>query len=318
MKNRSLRLPHSTEHVARRASDHLALLRPSHWAKSLIAIPIGPALMIGDATASALHALAGTLAMFVLASAAVYVVNDLADMERDRSHPSKRRRPLASGAVTPSAALIMLAIIAAMTTALALALPAPLTAIVALYLACNLAYSVRLKHVPIVEMLVVAFGFALRTASGYLAFGAMPDPWVVTTVFAGSMLLTIGKRREELRRLDDSAQHRPVLAHYTQPLLDAYLLIAGIACFGAGLAATLYLLDAANQPALFFFTLPFPIYLFQRYLLLAYAGSGTSNPTRLVLGDRVTHVVLVAWAATLGLGSMLGDAALRGWFVPTP
>ncbi|WP_372424457.1 UbiA prenyltransferase family protein [Salinarimonas chemoclinalis] len=304
---------HPVDHLVRRVGDHLALLRPTHAAKSLVAISIGPALMLGEATLPALVTLAGAIALFVLASSAVYVVNDLADVERDRLHPKKRLRPLASGAVTPTAALWMLAGLAAGMVVLAIVLPPLLGVIVFLYLACNLAYSLALKHTPIVEMLIVAAGFALRTASGYVAFSAMPDPWVIATVLAGSLLLTIGKRRAELQRAHDSAEHRPVLAHYSQPLLDAYLLVAGIACFAASLAVLVDTLSSVNRPALVFVSLPFVIYLFQRYLLLAFAGRGTGNPTRLLLGDRVTHVVLVAWAATLVLAALLGDVVLDGW-----
>ncbi|MGJ3262825.1 MAG: UbiA prenyltransferase family protein [Salinarimonas sp.] len=301
-----------TDQLIRRVADHLALLRPTHATKSLVAISIGPALMVGGATLPALIDLAGTIALFVLASSSVYVVNDLSDIERDRLHPSKRRRPLASGAVSPRTALWMLAGLVAAMIGLSVTLPPILPAIVALYLASNLAYSLLLKHVPIVEMLIVASGFALRTAAGYVAFGAVPDPWVIATVLAGSLLLTVGKRRAELQRAHDCAEHRPVLAHYSASLLDAYLLVAGIACFGAAVAAMLHILDAANQPALFFVSLPFVIYLFQRYLLLAFAGTGTSNPTRLLLGDRVTHVVLAAWATTLAAAAILGETLLSG------
>lgn len=303
----------SADHLSGRVLDHLALLRPSHWTKSLIAIPIGPALMIGDATLPALLTLAGTIVLFILASAAIYIVNDLSDIERDRLHPTKRDRPLASGAVTPKAALWMLAGLVAAMIVLSFLLPKLLTAIVVFYLACNLTYSLWLKHIPIVEMLIVASGFTLRTAAGYVAFGAVPDQWVIATVFAGSLLLTVGKRRGELRRINNSADHRPVLAHYSEPLLDAYLLVATIACFGASLAAMLRFFESTDLPALFFISLPFAIYLFQRYLLLAFAGSGTSNPTRLLLGDRVIHLVLVVWVVTLGLGAMLGDAVFGEW-----
>ncbi|MGP9820846.1 UbiA prenyltransferase family protein [Salinarimonas sp. NSM] len=304
---------HPVDHLVRRVGDHLALLRPTHAAKSLVAISIGPALMLGQATLPTLVTLAGTIALFVLASSAVYVVNDLADIERDRLHPKKRLRPLASGAVAPATALWMLAGLAACMVALAVALPPLIGMIVGLYLVCNLAYSLALKHTPIVEMLIVAAGFALRTASGYVAFGLVPHPWVIATVLAGSLLLTIGKRRAELQRAHDSAEHRPVLAHYSQPLLDAYLLVAGIACFAASLAVLVDTLDSVNRPALVFVSLPFVIYLFQRYLLLAFAGTGTGNPTRLLLGDRVTHVVLAAWAAALVVAAMLGDVMLDGW-----
>ncbi len=295
-------------------SQHLTLLRPSHWIKSLIAISIGPALMFGEASASTLLALTGTITMFIFASAAVYIVNDLSDIERDRLHPTKRDRPLASGAVTPRVAILMLLGLILTMILLSFMIPMLLTMIVMLYLAFNLTYSFWLKHVPIVEMLIVAVGFALRTASGYVAFGTVPDQWIIATVLAGSLLLTVGKRRGELRRLKDSAKHRPVLAYYSEPLLDAYLLTAAIACFGAGLVAILQIFNTASLPALFFVSLPFATYLFQHYLMLAFVGTGTSNPTRLLLANRSIHFVLFIWVLTLVLSTMLGNIFFDGLF----
>ncbi|MDJ0820556.1 MAG: UbiA prenyltransferase family protein [Paracoccaceae bacterium] len=290
--------------------DHIALMRPSHWSKSVIAVPIGPALMMGDADASRLLALAGAVAMFSLASGAVYIINDLSDMEKDRLHPKKRTRPLASGAVSPRGALFLLAGLAAVMVGFALALPPLISAIVCLYIACNLTYSLWLKHVPIIEMLLVAAGFALRATAGYVAFLTVPDAWVIATVFSGSLLLTIGKRREEMLRVTRSTDHRPVLANYSGPLLDAYMQIAAIATLGSFLAALMRIVDAADLKMLFFVSLPFAVYLFLRYLLVAFAGSGAGNPTRLLLSDRTMHAVLVAWAAVAGLAAMLGQGEL--------
>lgn len=301
--------PPVVHHTLQKVMDHLALVRPAHWSKTLIAVPIGPVLLLRDASVTGALAVLGTITMFIVASAAVYIINDLSDVERDRLHPTKRNRPLASGAVTQTAAFIMLACLAAAMVALYLAVPPLVTAVVVVYLACNLAYSMWLKHVPIIEMLIVAAGFSLRTSAGYIAFGVVPDPWVITTVLTGSLLLTVGKRRDELRRVSASSKHRPVLAHYTDALLDAYLIVAAIACVGLGIAALFTNFDAVS----FYVSLPFVTYLFKRYLLLAFAGHGTSNPTRLLLGDRTTHYVLLAWLLSIGLFAAVGDISFASY-----
>jgi len=296
------RQKHDIRLLAGRLSNHIALLRPSHWIKSLLAIPIGPVLMIEYTTLSSLLILAATIVMFVFASAAVYIINDLMDIERDRQHPIKRQRPLASGAVTPTAALGMLLIIVICMILMSFMLPTLLTTIVTFYLIINLGYSIWLKHVPILEMIAVASGFSLRTIAGYIAFNAVPDHWVVVTVLAGSLLLTVGKRREELRCIKNAGEHRPVLAHYTEPLLNAYLLVFAISCFGTGLMAMRQVFELNGAPALFYVSLPFLIYLLQRYLLIAFTGEETSNPTRLILKDRIIHLVLAIWVSMLGIG----------------
>ena len=293
------------DRLLRRVSDHLSLLRPSHWSKSLIAVPVGPLLVLDESTFAGLAALLGTIAAFMLASSAVYVINDLADIERDRLHPTKRLRPLPSGAVSSVAATSTLAALLLAVIASSFQLPLPVVMLVLAYLICNLGYSLFLKHVPIVEMLIVATGFALRAASGYLAFGLMPEERVIATVFAGSLLLTIGKRREELRRVENSTSHRPVLAHYTKNLLDAYLIVAAIACFGAALATLQHVFDTRGLPVLLFVSLPFATYLFLHYLMLVFARSGTGNPTRMLLTDRTIHGALIVWVLTIGTGVLL-------------
>lgn len=280
---------------------HILLLRPSHWSKSLIAVSIGPLLLFSEANPGSLLVLIGTIVMFCLASSAVYIINDLSDIEHDKLHASKKTRPLASGVVACGAAYLMLFGIAIVLAFIGTVLPILQSSIVALYVCINLLYSFWLKHVPIVEMLFVAAGFVLRTTAGYLAFKTAPEPWVIVTILAGSLLLIIGKRREELSLISGSSDHRPVLKHYSKQLLDAYLLVAVITCLMASFACIVKIFDSMNLHVLSFLSLPFIIYLFKRYLLLAYMGSKTSNPTKMILSDRPLHCVLLIWAITLGM-----------------
>ncbi|MDO6588240.1 UbiA prenyltransferase family protein [Salipiger sp. 1_MG-2023] len=229
-------------------------------------------------------------------------------IEKDRLHPGKRHRPLASGAVSPRGALRLLGILAVLMAGLAMLLPPMISIIVGLYIACNLTYSLRLKSVPIIEILLVAAGFALRASAGYAAFRTVPDPWVIATVFSGSLLLTVGKRREEMRRVSRCTEHRPVLAHYSPSLLDAYMQIAAVATLGSSLVVLMQVVDAADLRILFFVSLPFILNIFLRYLLVVFAGSGAGNPTRLLLSDRTLQGTLIAWAALTELAAILAQA----------
>ena len=154
--NYEIHLPRlSYDRLLRRVSDHISLMRPTHWSKSVIAVPIGPLLMLHQSSVQGFISLIATIAMFALASSAVYVINDLADIERDSLHPTKRLRPLPSGAVSPQTAKLMLIALFAGIVVLSFQLPVIIVALVVLYLGGNLAYSLYLKHIPIVEMLIV-------------------------------------------------------------------------------------------------------------------------------------------------------------------
>lgn len=278
----------------------LILMRPMHWSKSIIAVPIGPAFLFSHGTVIDILFLIGTISLFCIASGAVYIINDLCDIEKDRVHPTKSHRPLASGAIRARAAYALLTVLSAIMVLLIFTLPPIIAVIIAIYLFLNLIYSFGLKHVPIVEILIVSTGFAFRTASGYLAFGFLPDPWVLSAVFSGNILLTVGKRREEMQVVSRSGEHRPVLTHYTSALLDSYIQIATVATLTCVLMVLSSIVDTADSWILFVISLPFVIYLFLRYLLVAFAEVGTGNPTRLLLSDKNMHWALILWAIVVG------------------
>jgi len=189
--------------------------RPRQWPKNflVLAAPVaGATFGRPDGLACALVALAA----FTAASAAVYLVNDVADADRDRQHPVKRARPVAAGDLRPAHALAVAgaAMAAAASSGLWIAAPG-LTVTVLIYLAISLSYSAALKHIPGIELAAVASGFVLRALGGAAATRVPPSGWFLAVCSLGALMVAVSKRRSELAALGDAAtSHRPVLRWY--------------------------------------------------------------------------------------------------------
>jgi 4-hydroxybenzoate polyprenyltransferase len=270
-------------------------LRPRQWVKNGFIF----AALVFDGQLTQAGPLARTLAGFVvfcLASSSVYLINDLADLEEDRLHPVKKSRPLPSGALPiPLARAASVALIVVSGLA-ALALSTGFTAIVLTYIASNLLYSWRLKHVPIVDVFIVAAGFVLRVAAGTtLIVVERFSPWLYVCMTLLALFLALGKRRAELKLLADSAgQHRRVLDGYTIPLLDQLLVIVSSSTI---MAYSLYTFSADNLPTnhLMMLTIPFVIYGIFRYVWLAQVKDAGGAPEDLLLTDRPMLATFLLW-----------------------
>jgi decaprenyl-phosphate phosphoribosyltransferase len=215
--------------------------RPRQWPKNLLvfAAPLaGASLGRGFG-----YALVAMLA-FGCASAAVYMVNDVTDAERDRRHPVKRNRPIAAGALPAQHALVLAVLFAALAIAAGVVIREPLlVATVAAYLCTSFIYSARLKHVPYVEMLLVASGFLLRVLGGAAATHVRPSIWFLLVCSLGALGVAIAKRYTELTSLgEDAVKHRPVMRWYRPAVLRVMQFLVG-----AAMLAT-YLMWAINEP----------------------------------------------------------------------
>jgi decaprenyl-phosphate phosphoribosyltransferase len=284
----------------------LALLRPRQWVKNAFVLVVP---LAADPAALLRHlgpALAAVLA-FTAASAAVYVLNDWLDRERDRLHPVKRHRPLAGGAVGgPGALLLGSGALAVAVLGAALSAPAVRLVLVA-YLLLTLAYCLVLKNLPLVDVSVVALGFVLRAVAGCLAVAAPFNPALIICVYCSCLLLSLGKRRHELAaagRAGRSAAHRPALAGYSVPLLDQLMAVL--------LAATLtsYVLFVLSgpppyAPVLAVTTVPFAIFALCRYAHLLAQHAAGGEPSRDVFADRPLVINAGLWLACLALVPLL-------------
>ena len=302
-------LPITTEAGSER-STALSLfvsLRPSQWTKNLIvfaALLFGqrgtaPAFLVPQAIGQAIAA----FAIFCVLSGIVYLINDVADREKDRLHPRKRFRPIASGAIAPATAV---------TTALVLTVGAlgaswflrPAFALVALtYVALLALYSGPLKHVVIIDVLIVAFGFVLRAAGGALAIDVPISHWLLILTMLGALFLALSKRRHELVLLADGAtRHRRILQEYSPYLLDQMIAVVTASTIVAYAFYTVSpeTIEKFGTDRLIW-TLPFPLYGIFRYLYLVHLKEGGGSPSEMLLSDRPLLLCVALWAASVVL-----------------
>ena len=261
------------------------LLRPKQWIKN--GFVLAPLVFAGAFTQpeSVGRALVAMM-LFCLASSAVYILNDLCDFEKDRAHPQKRlSRPLAAGAVTPARAKAVLAGLAAVL-AVGFAFSPITMAVIAAYLAINVAYSFKLKHQPVVDLFCVASGFVLRIVAGAAAIAVPLTSWMLITTLCLALYLATIKRRQELVATGNTG--RAVLGSYSVSLLDRY---AEMSAVGAIVFYSLFTMTV--RPALAY-TVPCVLFGLFRYWYLVERGDGES-PTDVVWTDWPLALTVVVW-----------------------
>ena len=274
-------------------------MRPRQWTKNVFvfaALVFDKQLLIPE---SFVRTLAGFV-LFCLISSSVYIFNDIADIDADREHPQKRRRPIASGKLPLSAAWIAGIGLALVSLVGGYLLSAAFAVVVSAYFLLNIAYSKWLKHVIIIDVLVLAAGFVLRVDAGVrLIHVERFSPWLYVVMTLLALYLGFGKRRAELALLShDAASHRKVLQGYTIRLLDQYILIVtGMTIIGYAL----YTFSAPNVPAnhSMMLTIPFVVYAIFRYLYLIEVENSGGEPEEILLTDRPFQVSMLLWAVAV-------------------
>jgi 4-hydroxybenzoate polyprenyltransferase len=245
------------------------------------------------------RSLAG-LFLFCLLSSSVYIINDIMDVEADRQHPTKKNRPIAAGKLPIPIAIIATITILLITFPLAFLLSPTFFGISVFYFLLNLAYSSRLKHIPLLDVLVLATCYVLRVAAGVsLIHVERFSPWlyVVTTLLA--LYLGFGKRRAELSMVDGTAStQRKVLDGYTIPFLDQLIMIVSSTTI---VAYSLYTFSAPNLPVnhTMMLTIPFVLYGIFRYLYLMQIEQAGSAPDELLLTDRPLQITILLWGISV-------------------
>lgn len=242
-----------------------------------------------------LRTLAGFF-LFCLVSSAVYLFNDIADLEADRNHPEKKNRPLASGQLPVHVAMGTAILLTVIAIPLGYFLSPVFALILSLYLAINLLYSRWLKHVAILDVLIISSGFVLRVAAGVALITVERfSPWLYMLTILFSLYIGFGKRRAEMSLLTDGASaHRKVFEGYTIPLLDQYItIVSGMTI----VAYSLYTFSAPNLPDnhMMMLTIPFVVYGIFRYLQLIQTGHAAGAPDEVALKDRGLQVTVLLW-----------------------
>ena len=241
--------------------------------------------------------------LFCAYSSSVYLLNDIADIERDRLHPKKRNRPIASGRLSTQMAGLASVIMVLGAVLISLFLDIRFCAVGLGYLALNVAYSWRLKTIVILDGLSIATGFVLRAYGGAAAIGESNSDWLYLCTVLLSLFLAFSKRRHEASLLEDNAaNHRRILADYPLPFLDQIIAAvtgATIVCY------SLYTLDPDTISHFgndnLRFTIPFVLYGILRYLFLVYRCEEGGNPTELVLTDRPLRFAIIGWLVVAGI-----------------
>jgi len=282
------------------AASLLVSLRPDQWTKNLI---VFAALIFSrqllDPAALALASAA--FLIFCALSGAVYLINDVSDLEADRLHPTKRRRPIASGALSPATALgwAMVLSVAALASAFALKPLFGWTA--AAYLTLFVLYTRWLKHVVVLDVLSIAIGFVLRAVSGGVIIGVPVSDWLLVCTLLGALFLGLAKRRHELTLLTDGAKgHRRILEEYDPYLLDQMIAIVAAATL---VAYIIYCVSPETHAYfgtdLLVLTTPFPIYGLFRYLYLIHRKEGGGSPSEMLLVDRPLLGCVALWGVAV-------------------
>ncbi|MEC0256060.1 decaprenyl-phosphate phosphoribosyltransferase [Paenibacillus lautus] len=261
-------------------------LRPKQWTKNLL-IFAAPLFSFEGVNPGVLF---DTLIGFFLlsfVSGCVYIVNDYADREADRNHPVKKYRPMASGALPPKLAIVFGALLLIASLAVSYLLNPLFTVLLVLYFAMNVAYSFRLKHVVIIDIMIIAAGFVLRAIAGGLVIHVPFTPWFLLCTMLLSLFLAIGKRRHELHLLQhDKGSHRKVLDQYSFDLLDQ---MGSIVTTATIISYSLFTFTSGRTVHLMW-TIPFVIYGMFRYLYLIHIEKKGGAPDRVLLED--THILV--------------------------
>jgi len=281
-------------------SDLIRLARPGQWLKN--SVVLAALVFAGELrnTAKLERALLATL-LFCLLSSAVYVFNDLLDRDKDRQHPLKKDRPLASGRLGAAPAVILGLALLAVGLAGSWLINRPFFFAALGFVVLNFLYSLLLKNVVIVDAMSVSLGFVLRAYAGALAIDVPASKWLLLNTFLLALFLSFGKRRHELLLLESGAEaHRKILSRYSPYLLDQ--------CIGVTTASVvvMYMLYSFSTEVMdklgthnLFLTVPFVIYGVFRYLYLIHKEEKGGSPVRVLITDRPILITVALWLLTV-------------------
>ncbi len=279
----------------------LKAMRPKQWTKNVLLF--GALLFALKFThwESVWRALAG-FGLFCLFSSSVYIINDLRDREKDRLNPRTAKRPIASGALKPSVAIATVAVILPVTFVLSYLLSPGFAAVGAIYMAKDFGYSFGLKHLVIIDVMLIAAGFTLRAVAGALAINVDISPWLYVVTTLGALFLGLNKRKHEVLLLGaDASSHRKVLDEYSPALIEEMLAVITASTL---MSYIFYTFTADNLPIelqknhLMMLTIPFVLYGIFRYLYLVYQKDEGSSPEEVLLKDKPLLICVVLWAVT--------------------
>ncbi len=275
-------------------------MRPRQWTKNFVIFL--PLIFSINLHWDKLAITTVAFALFCLISGGIYLVNDILDIDRDRAHPQKRRRPLASGKLKARYAIVAAIVLFAAGYFLSFRFNFEFGVVMVVYLVVMIAYSLLLKHLIIIDAFTIAAGFVLRAVAGAAIIQVPISPWLYICTFLGALFIALVKRRQELVKLEEGAEkHRATLEHYTPKLLDE---MVSVVTASTVIAYSLYTFTAENlphDPPLMMLTIPFVIYGIFRYYYLIHTKEMGDRPEEVVLTDIPLIASVVLWALTSAL-----------------
>jgi 4-hydroxybenzoate polyprenyltransferase len=272
-------------------------MRPIQWSKNSLVF----AALLFDRQVFEFDALWRCFAaamVFCAVSSAIYLINDVRDIEQDRLHPRKQLRPIASGEVPAAQAMRIAILLLVVGIVTSVAIRPAFSLIIIGYIALMVAYSYGLKRLVIVDVFAIATGFVLRAAGGAIAISVSPSPWLFVCTALGALFIGFGKRRNELVTLESVAgAHRANLEEYSIPMLDQIIAVVSAAML---IAYSLYTFDATNVPDshAMMLTIPFVAYGLFRYLYLVYRKGEGGSPELLLIKDPGLILCIMGWVGT--------------------
>ena len=281
----------------------LKILRPHQWVKNtFIFIPLffgGSLFDMADWTSSLVAFVA-----FSFAASAIYSINDIVDVEADKKHPKKCKRPIAAGLVSKLQASLLAIILAIAALALPFLLNNwMLSVVIALYLAMNLCYCIRLKHYAIIDVCIVALGFVMRIVAGGVATDIVLSRWIVMMTFLLTLFLSFAKRRDDVLIMNETGMApRKNTSRYNLTFINQAITITGGVMLVCYIMYTVSpeVIERFNSPNLYM-TSFFVILGLLRYIQLTVVDERSGEPTRLVLSDRLIQLIIAGWIISFAI-----------------
>jgi 4-hydroxybenzoate polyprenyltransferase len=277
----------------------IKLMRPHQYIKNLfIFLPLFFAIKITDPVLLTKAVMA--FIAFSLTASAIYTLNDYYDIEEDKQHPKKKNRPLASGDISKSQAIVIMTVLGSIGFGLMVTLSLKAMCIMVAYVIMNIAYSFYLKHVAIFDVVIIAIGFVLRLFIGSIVTNISLSMWIIIMTFLLALFMALAKRRDDvLIYLDTGKKMRKVIDGYNLQFLDtAMAIMASVVIVAYTIYTTSPEVLARAQNKYLYLTSLFVILGIMRYLQIAFVFKNSGSPTKIVLKDRVMQLILVGWIIT--------------------
>lgn len=281
---------------------YLHLLRISHWTKNLfLFLPLFFSGQFLEHSDSIPYLFIGFLC-FSLTASVVYIINDVKDIEEDRLHPEKRHRPFASGAIKISTGILIAVLLLIISLTVSYLLNPAFMLVVGIYFIMNLSYSIKLKHVPLLDISIISMGFVLRVIAGGIIPDIFVSHWILLMTFLLTLFLGLAKRRDDVKIfLESGKKMRKSIDGYNLEFINAGMVIMGAVTVVAYIMYTLSDEVVQRLGNHLYFTSVFVIMGVLRYLQLTFVKENTGNPTKILLKDIFIQLILVGFGISFAV-----------------